>query len=480
MAGVTGQVVGGRYELLSLLGRGGMGMVWLAADRLIGRRVALKEIMLWPNGEDLAIQRERALREVRAAARIEHPSVVRVYDVFEEEGSPWIVMAYVEGGSLEARITDEVLPEREIAALGRDVLAGLTAAHAAEVLHRDVKPANILLGRNGGVFLVDFGIAQISGESRLTSRTSILGTPEFMAPERVNGLEASAASDLWSLGVTFFCALEGYSPFRRGSYPATLYAITGESAPRPRRSGPMADAIAGLLVKNPARRTTAAELDRRLRAILAGGNRTMPERPREPRRERVREPVREPVRSKPVRRPEHGPRLTPDELRAAAPVEGARLLLARPAAEAAALLAALEPRAAGPLADAMAVRPALAAAALAALSPVAVGRLLDHMTAEGACALLQAMTPARGAGILAHADERTVADILSTLGAAPAAVRLLEAMTVQRACRVLEYVPPPVIAALLAVSSDGRADRLCNGLSGPVRAEVRRLSAQAG
>ncbi|MEU6415036.1 protein kinase [Microbispora sp. NPDC046933] len=435
-----GRVIRDRYELRSQLGRGGMGTVWLAMDRTLGRLVALKEISLTPYGERVEVQRARALREARSLARIRHPAIAEIYDVFEEDGSPWIVMVYVEGGSLDDLMRRRPLPEPEIAAVGRDVLAGLTAAHAAHVLHRDVKPANILVGRDGNVVLVDFGIAHIAGESGLTSHSIMLGTTEFMAPERIDGRAVGPAADLWSLGITFFCALEGYSPFRRESPYATVYAVCNDDLPPPRRRGPLYDVIAGLLRKDPALRMGAAELDRRLAAIAA---------PRRP------EPPVERPRSRPPQPPQTPPGLHGSSLHSAA-----------------AALAAMAPGAAGQALDAMAGDPSRAAGVLALLPADQAGRVVGHMTAGGAAALLRQLPASRGASILADVADRVAADILNALGATPAAVRLVEAMTTRRARRVLEYVPPAVTAALLRATTDGRADRLLAGLSPAVRAQI--------
>ncbi|XVQ86817.1 protein kinase domain-containing protein [Microbispora siamensis] len=436
MAG-PGRVIRDRYELRSQLGRGGMGTVWLAKDRMLGRLVALKEIALTPYGETIEVQRVRAMREARSLARIRHPAIAEIYDVFEEGGSPWIVMVYVEGGSLDDLIRRRTLSEREIAALGRDVLAGLTAAHAAHVLHRDVKPANIVVGRDGKVVLVDFGIAQIVGESGLTSHSVLLGTSEFMAPERIDGRAVGPAADLWSLGVTFFCALEGYSPFRRDNAYATVHAVCNDGLPPPRRRGPLYDVIAGLLRKDPALRTGAAELDRRLAAIAA----PPPPRP-------------------PVERPRSRPP-QPPQAPYTSSLRGA-----------AAALAAMAPGAAGQALEAMAGDPSRAAGVLALLPSGQAGRVVGHMTAGGAAALLRQLPASRGASILADVPDRVAADILNALGVTPATVRLVEAMTTRRARQVLEYVPPPVTAALLRATTDGRAERLVAGLSPAVRAQI--------
>ncbi|MEV4457149.1 protein kinase [Microbispora sp. NPDC049633] len=442
-----GRVIRDRYELRSQLGRGGMGTVWLAKDRMLGRLVALKEVALTPYGESIEVQRARALREARSLARIRHPAIAGIYDVFEEGGSPWIVMVHIEGGSLDDLIRRRRLSEREIATMGREVLAGLTAAHAAHVLHRDVKPANIVVGHDGKAVLVDFGIAHIAGESGLTSRSTLLGTSEFMAPERIDGRTVGPAADLWSLGITFFCALEGYSPFRRENPYATVHAVCNDDLPRPRHPGPLYDVIAGLLRKEPGLRTGAAELDRRLAAILA------------------------PPPSPPPRRPPHSPppapqqqRQPPSPPRGSSPYGSSR--------GTAAALAAMTPGAAGQALDAMAGDPSRAAEVLALLPPDQAGRAVGHMTAAGAAALLRQLPASRGASILADVPDRVAADILNALGVTPAAVRLVEAMTTRRARQVLEYVPPPVTAALLRATTDGRAERLLAGLSPAVRAQI--------
>ncbi|MFI7028432.1 protein kinase [Microbispora rosea] len=441
-AGGPGRLIKNRYELRTQLGRGGMGTVWLAMDRMLGRLVALKEVVLTPYGEGIEIQRARALREARSLARIRHPAIAEIYDVFEESGSPWIVMVHVEGGSLDDLIRRRTLSEREIAVLGREVLAGLTAAHAAHVVHRDVKPANIVVGNDGKVVLVDFGIAQIVGESGLTSRSIMLGTTEFMAPERIDGRAVGPAADLWSLGVTFFCALEGYSPFRRDNAYATVHAVCTDDLPPPRRGGPLYDVIAALLRKDPALRMGAAEVDRRLAAITAP-------------------PRREPPAERPRARPPQPP------VRQASAVRDASSLRS-----AAAALAAMAPAAAGQALDAMTEDPSRAAGVLALLPSGQAGRMVGHMTAEGAAALLRQLPASRGASILADVPDRVAADIFNALGVTPAAVRLVEAMTTRRARQVLEYVPPPVTAALLRATTDGRAARLLAGLSPAVRAQI--------
>ncbi|WP_262842398.1 serine/threonine-protein kinase, partial [Sphaerisporangium corydalis] len=259
-SGSRNQVIQERYRLLRPLGAGGMGTVWLADDELLRRRVAIKELVLSPGGEDPSVRRRRMLVEARAAARIAHPGIVPIYDVLVDADPPWIVMAYVQGRTLADLIEDGPLDEGELARIGRRVLGALTAAHTADVLHRDVKPANIVIGEAGKVFLVDFGIAQIGGQSDLTAHNTLPGTLEFMAPERINGHRLGPPSDLWSLGVTLFWALEGRSPFRRSTPVATMRAVTDALLPPITRPGRLANAITGLLRKDPSHRLTPQDL----------------------------------------------------------------------------------------------------------------------------------------------------------------------------------------------------------------------------
>ncbi|MET9496330.1 serine/threonine-protein kinase [Streptomyces sp. NPDC006552] len=263
----AGRLVAGRYRLLSKLGHGGMGTVWRAKDETVDREVAVKE----PRVPDHLPERERATvfermrREARAAARLGHPAVVTVHDVAVEDGRPWIVMEFVQGRSLGAVLQEGTLGAREAARIGLHVLGALEAAHAAGVLHRDVKPDNIMLGRHDRVVLTDFGIAQIEGETSLTDTGGFIGSPEFIAPERVLGRRPGPASDLWSLGVVLYAATEGVSPFRRTNTPATLQSVLHATPAAPAAArGPLADAIHGLLQKDPGRRPDAAQV----RALL--------------------------------------------------------------------------------------------------------------------------------------------------------------------------------------------------------------------
>ncbi|MFJ9786078.1 serine/threonine-protein kinase [Amycolatopsis sp. NPDC101161] len=253
------RVVAGRYALLGELGRGGMGVVWRAQDQVIGRQVAVKELRL-PDAESAAVFSERALREVRTGGRLNDPAVVTVYDVVTDGGTTFIVMELVEAPSLADLVRQRgPMPAAQAALMGERVLAALQAAHAAGIVHRDVKPANILVAPDGRVKLTDFGIAHAVDDPRLTTSGMIVGSPAFMAPERVEGREALPASDLWSLGATLFFAVEGTIPFERSTTAATLHAIMTEIPYLTRGHGPLAAAILGLLVANPDARLTAAQ-----------------------------------------------------------------------------------------------------------------------------------------------------------------------------------------------------------------------------
>ncbi|MDT7805569.1 MAG: hypothetical protein QOI78_9002 [Actinomycetota bacterium] len=253
------RVVAGRYALLGELGRGGMGVVWRAHDQVIGRPVAVKELRL-PDAESAAVFSERALREVRTGGRLNDPAVVTVYDVVTDGGTTFIVMELVEAPSLAELVRQRgPMPAAQVAQLGERVLAALQAAHAAGIVHRDVKPANILVAPDGRVKLTDFGIAHAIDDPRLTTSGMIVGSPAFMAPERVEGREAMPESDLWSLGATLFYAVEGTMPFERSTTAATLHAIMTEIPYLTRGNGPIAAVILGLLVAKPEARLTAAQ-----------------------------------------------------------------------------------------------------------------------------------------------------------------------------------------------------------------------------
>jgi eukaryotic-like serine/threonine-protein kinase len=273
--GANFRVVAGRYRLEARLGRGGMGVVWQATDRLLARRVAVKEL---PLDETLSAaesrrQRELTLREARAVAQLSHPHVIVVHDVVEHDERPYIVMELIEGGSLADRIaTSGPVDAVEAARIGADLLSALRTAHASGVLHRDIKPANVLLeSGTGRVVLTDFGIARFDGASTLTETGSFVGSPEYTAPERMSGARTGPASDLWSVGALLCAALSGESPFRRDSLSSTLHAVVSAEIRPPAQAAPILPVVRGLLERDPGQRLDAADAERMLRAFLDTG-----------------------------------------------------------------------------------------------------------------------------------------------------------------------------------------------------------------
>ncbi|MFE6888849.1 serine/threonine-protein kinase [Streptomyces sp. NPDC057694] len=265
-----GRLIGGRYRLAERIGAGGMGTVWRAVDELVGRDVAVKQPRLPgdPHGEAQQRAYARLQREARAAAGVDHPSAVTVHDVVVEDDLPWIVMELVRGESLHELLARGPLDPPEAARIGLAVLGALRAAHAKGIVHRDVKPANVLLGAHGRVVLTDFGIAHIQGEESLTVSGEFVGSLESIAPERMSGDGAGPASDLWSLGVLLYAAVEGWSPFRRTTLESTLAAILSFDPPAPERAGALGPLTARLLAKDPALRPDAAEVAEELTAAL--------------------------------------------------------------------------------------------------------------------------------------------------------------------------------------------------------------------
>ncbi|WP_324608800.1 serine/threonine-protein kinase [Streptomyces sp. MspMP-M5] len=276
---LTGRVLGGRYRVTGRIGRGGMGVVCRADDQVLGREVALKVLRAYTDASapELADLRTRMQREARAAARIRHSGVVTVHDVIEEDGRPVIVMELVDGPSLDDAVGDHgPMEPREIARVGAAVMDALAAAHQVGVLHRDVKPGNVLLDRTGRVVLTDFGIASVEapGDGATTNITrsgELVGSLDYLPPERAQGMDPTPASDIWSLGMTLYAAVEGgTAPFRRTSVYSTLTAIVTEPLPEPRRAGPLTPVLHALMAKNPADRPSAAEARSMLRAVADG------------------------------------------------------------------------------------------------------------------------------------------------------------------------------------------------------------------
>jgi tRNA A-37 threonylcarbamoyl transferase component Bud32 len=262
------RVVAGRYRLEAVIGRGGMGAIWRAHDELLDRDVALKEL-IWPpelDPADREVARSRAVREAQLAARLRHPNVVGIYDIVEDDGRPCIVMELVPFRSLrDTVIEDGPMTSEQAARVGLQVLAALRAVHGTGVVHRDVKPSNILLSPEGRVVLTDFGIARAADSTALTGTGVLMGSPSFVAPERARGGAAEAASDLWALGALLYTAVEARPPFERGDALSSLTAVVTEEPDRPAQAGLLWPVIEGLLRKDPAERLGVTEAEEMLR-----------------------------------------------------------------------------------------------------------------------------------------------------------------------------------------------------------------------
>ncbi|MEU8711530.1 serine/threonine-protein kinase [Streptomyces sp. NPDC048663] len=270
---MQGLLIAGRYRLADIIGSGGMGRVWRAHDEVLHRAVAIKELTaaLYVSESDQAVLLARTRAEARAAARINHSAVVTVHDVLEHDGRPWIVMELVEGHSLADEVKERGRVEpREAARIGLWVLRALRAAHGAGVLHRDIKPGNVLLGRDGRVLLTDFGIAQIEGDTTITRTGEVVGSVDYLAPERVRGHDPGPSSDLWALGATLYTAVEGRSPFRRTSPLTTMQAVVEDEATEPRNAGPLEPVITALLRKEPDQRPGPEETEQMLAEAAEG------------------------------------------------------------------------------------------------------------------------------------------------------------------------------------------------------------------
>ncbi|MER7402643.1 serine/threonine-protein kinase [Streptomyces sp. NPDC000070] len=285
----------GRYRLVESIGQGGMGRVWRAADEILDRQVAVKEMRIdGLDAEDSGTRRERTLREARATARIDHPNVVRVYDVVDEGERLWIVMELVAGRSLERILAEEgPLGPRATARIGLGLVAALRQVHARGVLHRDIKPGNVLVengsgngpagpGRERRVVLTDFGIAAIQDAKALTMVGMLVGSPDYMAPERVSGRPQGPPSDVWSLGATLCAALGGRSPFARDTTLATLHAVLYEEPELPAASGPLRGILTSLLEKDPSVRPGLEELAAALEPVAHPAPTPPPPRPPTP------------------------------------------------------------------------------------------------------------------------------------------------------------------------------------------------------
>ncbi|WP_394433498.1 serine/threonine-protein kinase [Streptomyces sp. SGAir0957] len=268
----AGRLLAGRYRLGDVLGRGGMGTVWRAKDETLGRTVAVKELR-FPSSIDEEEKRRlitRTLREAKAIARIRNSGAVTVFDVVDEDDRPWIVMELVEGKSLaEAVREDGVLTPRRAAEVGLAILDVLRSAHREGILHRDVKPSNVLIAEDGRVVLTDFGIAQVEGDPSITSTGMLVGAPSYISPERARGHKPGPAADMWSLGGLLYAAVEGIPPYDKGSAIATLTAVMTEPVDPPANAGPLEPVIYGLLAKDPAQRLDDAGARALLKNVIS-------------------------------------------------------------------------------------------------------------------------------------------------------------------------------------------------------------------
>jgi eukaryotic-like serine/threonine-protein kinase len=266
------RLVAGRYRLVEQLGLGGMGVVWSARDELLARPVAVKEVRFPPTVSDAEKDalRERTMREARAAAALDHPCAVRVFDVCEDDGQPFIVMELILGRTLSDVVREDgPLSPARAAEVGLCLVDALEAAHTAGIVHRDVKPGNVLIRPDDRVTLTDFGIASTAGDPSITSTGLLLGSPAYIAPERARGDRPEPESDWWSLGATLYTAVEGRPPFDKDEPFATLTAVVTESPAEPRRAGPLSSVLERLLDKDPDARPDADELRTLLRAVAA-------------------------------------------------------------------------------------------------------------------------------------------------------------------------------------------------------------------
>src|SRR4030095_10109163 len=266
-----GRMVANRYALSAPLGRGGMGVVWRARDAVLGREVAVKEVVFPPTMADQERRpaQARVMREARAAARLNHPGAVTFDDGVTDHGGTFIVMELINAPTLADLVRSEgPLPAGRVAEIGAQVAGALEAAHQAGIVHRDVKPGNVMVPGNGTAKLADFGIASLQGDPQLTATGLVIGSPAYMAPEQAKGEESGPAADFWALGATMFYAVEGVAPFDRGTSIATLAAVVNDPPRTPRRAGALTGLITALLAKDPADRPTGPKVRAWLNWVL--------------------------------------------------------------------------------------------------------------------------------------------------------------------------------------------------------------------
>jgi serine/threonine protein kinase len=509
----AGTVLNGRYRLMRQLGAGKMGTVWKASDTYLERTVAVKELLPGSFGDENA-RRERVRREAIALAHVEHPVIVTIHDLISvgRDKAPWIIMGYVPGQPLNEIIQchkDRPLSEKKVATIALAVLDGLQACHTSQprVYHRDVKPGNIVVRPDGSVRLVDFGIARIADKTPLTADQSILGTPEFLAPELFDGEPAGPGTDLWALAVTLYCALTGKAPFRAENNWAMMTAIKTSNPPEPRQGGPLAGLVLQMLSKRPEDRPDAATVS----AILAGVAH-QPDRPggqywSAPQPSRDRPGSNSAPSTRPFRQGTDAQPLSPDRrltalsglpvLTQAQVVAGmptdqaADELLALPKHDAARIINRCDDALGGNLLSAIAIAIAIAGQSstdeqdartrattawkiLQMLPPHRRSPLLDHMSSVALAAVL-VLSPAEDTMRLAdRADPAAVVGALSEMPPVRAASLMLT-METGRAADVLRQLAPARIADIIGnVSPAGRRQELLSRLPERSRASVLR------
>ncbi|GAA3842116.1 hypothetical protein GCM10022243_05640 [Saccharothrix violaceirubra] len=276
-----GRLVAGRYRLGRRIGSGAMGIVWQAHDERLHRTVAVKQLLLQPGlaEADTDEAKRRAMREGRIAARLQHPHAIAVYDVAEDDGQPWLVMEYLPSESLSTVLSERgTLSARDVASIGSQVASALAAAHNAGIVHRDIKPGNVLLGNDGTVKITDFGISRATGDVTVTATGMLAGTPAYLAPEVAKGYDPGPPSDVFSLGSTLYAAIEGTPPFGLNENTiALLHQVAAGKVQPPKQAGPLTALLMRLLRAEPEDRPTMAEAREALAAVAAG--RSAPEFP---------------------------------------------------------------------------------------------------------------------------------------------------------------------------------------------------------